>query len=100
VFTLIVDYAIAPDGGSLALSVERLDGKTECFVINRSFASHGTPDYNAVSSNLRSLSANECEEIARHLEELVVDSTSIDLVTEFIKTLKAHSGKTPEPPAH
>ena len=58
-FTLIVDYAVAPDGGSLALSVERLDGKTECFVINRSFASRGTPEHNAVKSNLRSLFAEQ-----------------------------------------
>ncbi|UWU29168.1 hypothetical protein N2600_04130 [Rhizobium sp. WSM1274] len=92
-FTLIVDYAVAPDGGSLALSVERLDGKTECFVINRSFASRGTPDYNVVKSTLRSLSQNECEEIANHLGGLVTDATSIDLVADFIKTLKAQSSK-------
>jgi hypothetical protein len=93
VFTLIVDYAVAPDGGSLALSVERLDGKTQCFVINRSFASRGTPDYNVVRSTLRSLSQNECEEIANHLDRLAVEATSIDLVADFIKTLKAQSLK-------
>lgn len=92
-FTLIVDYAVAPDGGSLAQSVERLDRKTECFVINRSFASRGTPEYNVVRSNLRSLSAKECEEIARRLEGLATDATSIDLVTEFINTLKSQSSK-------
>ncbi|MBY5363664.1 hypothetical protein HFO97_27725 [Rhizobium leguminosarum] len=92
-FTLIVDYAVAPDGGSLALSVERLDGKTECFVINRSFASRGTPDYNVVRSTLRSLSQNECEEIANDLDRLAVEATSIDLVADFIKTLKAQSLK-------
>ncbi len=92
-FTLIVDYAVAPDGGSLALSAERLDGKTEYFVINRSFASRGTAEYNVVRSNLRFLSAEECEEIARHLEGLVTDATSIDLVTEFINTLKAQSSE-------
>ncbi|NEJ74402.1 hypothetical protein GR197_28340 [Rhizobium phaseoli] len=92
-FTLIVDYAVAPDGGSLALSVERLDGKTECFVINRSFASRGTPDYNVVRSNIRSLSAEECEEIATNMEGLVTDAASIDLVTEFINTLKVQSSK-------
>nr|WP_204330441.1 hypothetical protein [Rhizobium phaseoli] len=90
---MIVDYAVAPDGGSLALSVERLDGKTECFVINRSFASRGTPDYNVVRSNIRSLSAEECEEIATNMEGLVTDAASIDLVTEFINTLKVQSSK-------
>ncbi|TAZ53235.1 hypothetical protein [Rhizobium ruizarguesonis] len=90
-FTLIVDYAVAPDGGSLALSVERLDGQTECFVINRSFASRGTPEHNAVKSNLRSLFAEECEEIANHLGGLVTDATSTDLVTEVINALKEQS---------
>jgi hypothetical protein len=92
-FTSIADSAVAPDGGSLALSVERLDGKTECFVINRSFASRGTPDYNVVRSSLRSLSQNECEEIANHLKGLAIGSTSIDLVAEFYKTLKEQSSR-------
>ncbi len=49
-FKSVSDSAAAADGGSLALFVERIDGQTELFVINRSLASRGTPDYNKVSS--------------------------------------------------
>jgi hypothetical protein len=94
-FAFISDSAAASDGGSLALFVERLDGKTECFVINRSLASRDTPDYNLVTSDLRSLSANECAEIARHLERLTSDVASVHPVGEFIKALKAQSSKMP-----
>ena len=34
-FKSVSDSAAAADGGSLALFVERIDGQTELFVINR-----------------------------------------------------------------
>lgn len=70
-FKAVSDSAAAADGGSLALFVERLDGELEQFVINRSFASRGTPAYNKVSSNLRSLSADNCRAVAAALEPLL-----------------------------
>ncbi len=91
-FLSISDSAAASDGGSLALFVERLDGKTETFSINRSIASRGTSDYNVITSDLRSLSANECAEISRHLEEFASEA-SVHPVGEFIKALKAQSSK-------
>lgn len=52
-FKSVSDSAAAADGGSLALFVERQDGQTEVFVIHRSLASRGTPDYNRITSSLR-----------------------------------------------
>ena len=58
-FKSVSDSAAAADGGSLALFVERQDGQTEVFVIHRSLASRGTPDYNRITTSLRPLSADD-----------------------------------------
>lgn len=42
-FKSVSDSAAAADGGSLALFVERIDGQTELFVINRSSRHAGRP---------------------------------------------------------
>lgn len=93
-FKAISDSAAAADGGSLALFVERLDGELEQFVINRSFASRGTPAYNKVSSNLRSLSTDNCRAVAAALEPLLAMTPSIHPLADFIETLKKQSKET------
>lgn len=90
-FKSISDSAAAADGGSLALFVERLDGELEQFIINRSFASRGTPAYNKVVSNLRPLSADNCRAIAAALEPLLATTPSIHPLADFIETLKEQS---------
>ncbi|MFS8057023.1 hypothetical protein QD357_30100 [Rhizobium sp. BR 317] len=87
-FKSVSDSAAAADGGSLALFVERLDGELEQFVINRSIASRGTPAYNKVVSNLRSLSADDCRAIAAALEPLLATTLSVHPLADFIKTLR------------
>ena len=76
-FKSVSDSAAAADGGSLALFVERQDGQTEVFVIHRSLASRGTPDYNRITSSLRPLTAEDCREIAAALEPLLMTTPSI-----------------------
>ena len=87
-FQSISDSAFATDGGSLALFVQRSDGEVEQFVINRSLASRGTPAYNKVVSNLRSLSADDCRAIAAALEPLLPTTPSIHPLADFIRILK------------
>ena len=87
-FKSVSDSAAAADGGSLALFVERMDGQTEQFVINRSLAARGTPAYNKIVSNLRPLSADDCEMIAAALEPLLTTTPPIHPLADFIKTLK------------
>ncbi|CUX21699.1 hypothetical protein [Agrobacterium genomosp. 13] len=90
-FKSVSDSAAAADGGSLALFVERIDGQTEVFVINRSLASRGTPDYNKVSSSLRSLADQDCAMIAAALERLLTTTPSVHPLADFIDTLKKQS---------
>ncbi|MDK4702170.1 hypothetical protein PH562_07925 [Rhizobium sp. CNPSo 4062] len=90
-FKAVSDSAAAADGGSLALFVERVDGELEQFVINRSLASRGTPAYNKVSSNLRSLSADDCRAVAAALEPLLPITSSIHPLADFIETLERQS---------
>lgn len=87
-FKSVSDSAAAADGGSLALFVERMDGQTEQFVINRSFAARGTGAYNRIVSNLRSLSADDCQMIAAALEPLLKTTPPIHPLADFINTLK------------
>jgi len=87
-FKSVSDSAAAADGGSLALVVERFDGELEQFVINRSIASRGTPDYNKVVSNRRSLSGDDCRAIAAALESLLATTPSVHPLADFIKTLR------------
>lgn len=87
-FKTVTDSAAAADGGSLAVFVERLDGTVETFVINRSFASRGTPSYNKVSSNLRALPPADCMDIATALEALAAKTPSIHPVAEFVAALR------------
>lgn len=87
-FVSVTDSAAAADGGSLALFVERADGQLERFVINRSINSRGTPDYNTITSNLRSLSPDDCREIAAALEPLSTKTPPVHPLLDFIKTLK------------
>ena len=93
-FKAVSDSAAAADGGSLALFVERVDGELEQFVINRSFASRGTPAYNKVSSNLRSLSADNCRAVAAALEPLLAVTPSFHPLADFIETLERQSRET------
>lgn len=93
-FNAVSDSAAAADGGSLALFVERVDGESEQFVINRSFASRGTPAYNKVSSNLRSLSAENCRAVVAALEPLLAITPSIHPLADFIETLRKQSEET------
>ncbi|PDT30765.1 hypothetical protein CO660_05305 [Rhizobium sp. L9] len=95
-YASIVDSAMATDGGSRALFVERIDGRVERFVINRSIASRGTPAYNVVSSDLRTLSKCDCAEIAEALRKLSTEVTAIHQVNEFINALKAQSSNSVE----
>ncbi|MBP2565201.1 hypothetical protein FY133_07310 [Agrobacterium tumefaciens] len=90
-FKSVSDSAAAADGGSLALFVERIDGQTEVFVINRSLASRGKPDYNKVTSSLRPLSAGDCGMIAAALEPLLTTTPSIHPLADFIEALKQQS---------
>ena len=92
-FKSVSESAAAADGGSLALFVERMDGQTELFVINRSLASRGTPDYNKVSSNLRSLAEEDCVMIAMALEPLLTTTPSIHPLADFIDALKQQSSR-------
>lgn len=90
-FKSVSDSAAAADGGSLALFVERIDGQTELFVINRSLASRGTPDYNKITSSLRPLAKEDCAMIAAALEPLLMTTPSIHPLADFIDTLKQQS---------
>ncbi|MDO3442169.1 hypothetical protein [Agrobacterium sp. V1] len=90
-FKSVSDSAAAADGGSLALFVKRIDGQTERFVIDRSLASRGTPDYNKVSSSLRSLAGEDCGTIAAALESLLMTTLSVHPLADFIDTLKQQS---------
>ncbi|CUX42247.1 MULTISPECIES: hypothetical protein [Agrobacterium] len=90
-FKSVSESAAAADGGSLALFVERMDGQTEVFVIHRSLASRGTPDYNKITSSLRPLSAEDCRVIAAELEPLLVTTDSIHPLADFINTFKRQS---------
>ncbi|MFK0207256.1 hypothetical protein [Agrobacterium sp. NPDC090283] len=90
-FKSVSDSAAAADGGSLALFVERVDGQTEQFVINRSFAARGTPAYNKIVSSLRRLSADDCRQIAAALEPLLIVTATIHPLADFINTLKQQS---------
>ncbi|MFF2320118.1 hypothetical protein ACFVTJ_03585 [Agrobacterium sp. NPDC058088] len=90
-FKSVSDSAAAADGGSLALFLERQDGQTEVFVIHRSLASRGTPDYNRVTSSLRPLSAEDCREVAAALEPLLTTTPSVHPLADFIDTLKQQS---------
>ena len=92
-FKSVSDSAAAADGGSLALFVKRIDGQTELFVINRSLASRGTPDYNKVSSSLRPLAEEDCGKIAAALEPLLTTTLSIHPLADFIDTLKQQSSQ-------
>lgn len=90
-FKSVSDSAAAADGGSLALFVERQDGQTEVFVIHRSLASRGTPDYNRITSSLRPLSAEDRREIAAALEPLLMTTLSIHPLADFIEAFKQQS---------
>lgn len=90
-FKSVSDSAAAADGGSLALFVERFDGKIEQLVINRSLASRGTPAYNKVVSSLRPLSADDCRATAAALEPLLTTTPPIHPLADFITTLKQQS---------
>ena len=92
-FKSVSDSAAAADGGSLALFVERIDGQTELFVINRSLASRGTPDYNKITSSLRPLDKEDCAMIAAALEPLLTITPSIHPLADFIDTLKQQSSR-------
>ncbi|SCB60467.1 hypothetical protein GA0061105_11138 [Rhizobium aethiopicum] len=87
-FESVTDSAAAADGGSLALFVTRSDRQIERFIINRSINSRGTAAYNKVTSNLRSLSADDCREIAGALEPLLTKTPPIHPLPDFIETLK------------
>ncbi|WP_395774507.1 hypothetical protein [Agrobacterium pusense] len=87
-FKSVSDSAAAADGGSLALFVEREDGQTEVFVIHRSLASRGTPDYNRITSSLRPLSAEDCREVAAALEPLLTTTPSVHPLADFIEAFK------------
>ncbi|MCZ7469843.1 hypothetical protein M0412_03665 [Agrobacterium sp. O3.4] len=87
-FKSVSDSAAAADGGSLALFVERIDGQTERFMIDRSLAS---PDYNKVSSSLRSLAGEDCGTIAAALEPLLMTTLSVHPLADFIEALKQQS---------
>ncbi len=90
-FKSVSDSAAAADGGSLALFVERQDGQTEVFVIHRSLASRGTPDYNRITSSLRQLTAEDCREVAAALEPLLMTTPSIHPLADFIEAFKQQS---------
>ncbi|EJN04250.1 hypothetical protein [Phyllobacterium sp. YR531] len=87
-FKSVNDSAAAADGGSLALFVEREDGAAETFMILRSIASRGTPDFNKVTSSLRSLLPDECLNVAEALDRLVPATDPIHSLTEFVQALK------------
>lgn len=87
-FKAVTDSAAAADGGSLALFVEHLDGAVETFVVNRSFASRGTPSYNKVSSSMRALTLADCADIAEALDALAAETASIHPVAEFVGALR------------
>lgn len=88
---ILADLASGRQSDRLALFVERVDGQTEQFVINRSFAARGTPDYNKIVSSLRSLSAGDCQTIAAALEPLLTTTPPIHPLADFINTLKQQS---------
>ncbi|OAE46986.1 hypothetical protein [Agrobacterium tumefaciens] len=87
-FKSVSDSAAAADGGSLALFVERQDGQTEQFVIHRSLAARGTPDYNKITSSLRPLADQDCAMIAAALEPLLKTTPSIHPLADFIEAFK------------
>ncbi|MEJ1117071.1 hypothetical protein V9K92_01090 [Phyllobacterium sp. CCNWLW109] len=91
-FKKINDSAAAADGGSLALFVERDDGEVETFIILRSIASRGTPDFNLVTSNLRKLTPDLCAKIAEDFDRLVPTTDSIHSLTQFVQALQGQSG--------
>lgn len=74
VLLTIRDCAAAADGGALAFQGEDADGATSWYVVNRSIASRGTPDFNAISKNGVRLSDDERAELFRMLTVIEQDA--------------------------
>ena len=86
--------AVASDGGSLFLELEWLDGQVEFLFLNRSIASRGTPAFNTVTSDKRSLSNEDITVIIEELEQQKVAGPEVDLemVATFADNLKRTYG--------
>ena len=61
-FVRIVDTALATDGGTVAIILERHDGTRACLAVNRSIGARGSPDYDRVSLDGQVLSSGAAAE--------------------------------------
>jgi len=70
-FVRIADMAVATDGGSVTLALERADGSTAWLLLNRSLEALGGPDYNRVSLDGEMLSDKASAEILAEVVRLI-----------------------------
>lgn len=86
----IIGTPVAPDGGSLALEVERLGGEVESLFLNRSFAVRGTDAFETLSSARGVLSNDEVIAVVDVLEQLPVvgANADVEMVGNFVTILK------------
>lgn len=89
-FTRLIDGAIASDGGSIGLMLERHDGTVAGFTINRSMKARGTPAFGAVTGPDGVLDDRELAALIQALEELkATNSECGSLIETFCAAARA-----------
>jgi hypothetical protein len=82
----IQEYAAAADGGSLAFEGAHDDGSIRWYMVNRSIAARGTPQYNCITCAGRQLTDSERTALIAQIKSLLptVDAELGSFLSSFI----------------